>query len=66
MVLVVKNPPVNAGDSRNMDLIPRLGRSPGVGNTNPHQYSWLENPMVRGAWKATVYGTMKNQAQMSD
>ena len=58
---MVKNPPVNVGDSKEMDLIPRLGRCPGVGNANPHQYSYLENPMGRGAWKATVYGTMKNQ-----
>ena len=49
---VVKNPPVNAGD---MSSIPGLGRSPGVGNVNPLQYSCLENSMDRGAWQATVY-----------
>ena len=43
-VLVVKNPPANAGDARDMGLIPGLGRSPGVGNGNPLQYSGLENP----------------------
>ena len=43
--VVVKNPPANAGD---MDLIPGSGRSPGVGNGNPLQYSCLENSMDRG------------------
>ena len=45
MVLVVKNPSANAGDARNVDSIPGLGRSPGVANGNPHQYSCLRNPM---------------------
>ena len=40
----VKNPPVNAGD---VSLIPGLGRSPGEGNGDPLQYSWLGNPMDR-------------------
>ena len=48
---VVKNPPANAGD---MGSIPRSGRYPGEGNVNPLQYSCLENPMDRGAWRATV------------
>ena len=47
MVLVVKNLPANVGDSRDMGLIPRLGRSPGEGKGNPLQYSCLENPMGR-------------------
>ena len=42
----------NAGD---LGSIPRLGRSPGEGNDNPLQYSCLENPMGRGAWRATVH-----------
>ena len=42
MVLVVKNPPANAGDPRDMGSIPGLGRSPGVGNGNTLQYSCLE------------------------
>ena len=42
VVLVVKNPPANAGDIRDMGLIPGLGRSPGGGNGNPLQYSCLE------------------------
>ena len=50
MALVVKNLPANAGDIRDMGSIPKLRRSPGVGNGNPLQYSCLENPMDRGAW----------------
>ena len=49
MVLVVKNLPDNSGDERNVGLIPGLGRSPGVGNGTPLQYSCLENSMGRGA-----------------
>ena len=49
----VKNPPANAGDP---SLIPGLGRSPGEVNGYPLQYSCLENPMDRGAWRATVCG----------
>ena len=56
VVLVVKNPPANAGDARDMGLIPESGRSPGEGNGNLLQYSCLENPMDRGAWQATVHG----------
>ena len=47
----VKNPPANAGDAGS---IPGSGRSPAGGNGNPLQYSCLENPMDRGAWRATV------------
>ena len=46
---VVKNPPVNAGDTRDVGSVSGLGRSPGRGNGNPLQYSCLENPMHRGA-----------------
>ena len=49
MTLVVNNLSAHAGDFRDSSLIPRLGRSPGVGNCNPLQYSCLENPMNRGA-----------------
>ena len=42
---VVKDPPTNAGDARDLSLIPGSGRSPGEGNGNPHQYSCLGNPM---------------------
>ena len=41
------------------------GRSPGVGNGNPLQYSCLENSMGRAAWQATVYGVAKSQAWLS-
>ena len=47
MVLVVKNLPANAGDTRDMGLIPGSGRSPGEGNGNPLQYSCLKNSMDR-------------------
>ena len=49
VVLVVKTLPANAGDARDVDLIPGSGRSPGGGQSNPLQYSCLENPMDRGA-----------------
>ena len=52
----VKNLPANAGETRDVSLIPGSGRSPRIGNGNPLQYSCLENPMNRGAWRATVYG----------
>ena len=52
----VQNPPVNAGDVRDRSSISGLGRSSGVGNGNPLQYSCLENPMDRGAWEVTVHG----------
>ena len=58
-MLVVKNLPANAGDVRDADLIPGSGRSPGEGNGNPLQYSYLENPMDRGAWQATVHGVAR-------
>ena len=56
---MVKNLPANAEDLRDKDSISGLGRSPGVGNGNPIQYSCLENPMDRGAWKATVNGVAR-------
>ena len=49
MALGVKNPPAIAGDLRDVDSIPGLGRSPGEGKGNPLQYSCLENPRDRGA-----------------
>ena len=60
-MLVVKNPPANAGDIRDVDSIPGSGRSPGEGNGNPLQYSCLGNPMDRGAWQATVHRVAKTQ-----
>ena len=59
----VKNPPANTGD---MGLIPGLGRSPGEGSGNPLQYSSLENPMDRGAWRAPVHGVTKSQTRLSN
>ena len=50
---MVKNLPANARDIRDAGLIRGSGRSPGGGRGNPLQYSYLENPMDRGAWKAT-------------
>ena len=61
VALVVKNPPANAGDARDMSLIPGLGRSPEVRNGTPPQYSCLENSMGRGARQAIVHGVEKRQ-----
>ena len=58
---MVKDSPANAGDVRDADSTPGLGRSPGGENGNPLQYSCLKNPMDRGAWRATVHGVAKNQ-----
>ena len=58
---VVKNLPANAGDAGGLCSIPGSGRSPGVGNSNPLQYSCLENSMDRGVWRATVHGVKKNK-----
>ena len=58
--LVVKNPPANAGDIRDVSLIPGSGRSPGGGHNNPLKYSCLENPMDREAWQATVHRVAKS------
>jgi len=59
----VKDPPANAGDA---GLIPGLGRFLGEGNNNPVQYSYLENPMDRRAWWATVHGVAQSQTRLSD
>ena len=45
--------------------VPGSGRSPGVGNSNPLQFSCLEHSMDRGAWRATVHGVAKSQTQLS-
>ena len=63
---VVKNPPANAGDVRDADSIPGLGRFPGGGNGNPLQYSCLGNPKDRGAKWATVHGVAKSWTLLSD
>ena len=56
MAQVVKNSSASAGEAVS---IPGSGRSPGEGNGNPLQYSWLENSMDRGAWQATVRGVAR-------
>ena len=56
---MIKNPPANVGDKRDMGLIPGLGRPPGGGNGYTLQYSCLENPKDRGSWRATVHGITK-------
>ena len=57
---IVKNLSANAGDARDMGLIPGSGRSPGVGNGNPLQYSCLKTSMDRRAWWAIVHGVTKD------
>ena len=52
---MIKNPPTNKGDVRDVGSMPGSGRSPGGGHGNPLQYSLLENSVDRGAWQGTVY-----------
>ena len=61
VALVVKNPPANAGDIRDVGSIPESGRSPSGGHGNPPPYSCLQNPMDRGAWWATVHQVTRNR-----
>ena len=65
MAHMVKTP-WNAGDAGDVDSMPGLERSPGVRNASPLQYSCLENPMDRGAWRATVHGVTKSRTRLSD
>ena len=62
--LVVKNPPANARDRREVSSVPESGRSPGGGHGNPLQYSCLENPMDRGAWRAAVHGVTESGTRL--
>ena len=55
----------NAGDAGDMGSIPGSGRAPGEENDNLLQYSCLENPMDRGAWRATVHGVAKSWTGLS-
>ena len=57
MELLVKILPANAGDAGST---PGSARSPGKGDSNPLQHSYLDNPMDRGAWRATVHGVAKS------
>ena len=59
VALVVKNPPAKAGDLRDQGLIPGSGRFPRGRHGNPLQHSYLENPMNRGAWWATLRGSQR-------
>ena len=65
MAQLVNKLPANAGDTRDVGLIPGLGRSPGEENGNPLHYSGLENSMDRGACQATVHGVAKNGTRLS-
>ena len=58
---VVKNPPANARNTGDVDLVFGLGRFPGVGNGKPFQYSCLENSIDRRAQQATVHGVAKSR-----
>ena len=63
--LAVKNPSANAGDVRDVGLIPGSGRSPGRGHGNPLEYSCLENPMDRGAWRVRLHRVAKSQTRLT-
>ena len=63
---MVKNLPANAGDERDVGLIPGSGRPLGLGNSTPLQYSCLEDSMVREASWATVHGATESQTRLSD
>ena len=66
VVLVVKNLPANAGNSRDEGSIPGLRRSLGEGNGNLLQYSCLENSLDTGAWLTTAHGVSKNLTRLRD
>ena len=59
VVLVVKNPPANVGDTGDLGLIPRLKRSPGGGQGDSLQSFCLEHPMDRGAWQTIGHRVTK-------
>ena len=62
---MVMNLPAIAGDSEDVVSDPASGRSPRVGNSNPFQYSCLENSMDRGVWWATAQGVVKSWTRLS-
>ena len=62
VAVVIKNPPANAGDIRDVGSIPGLGRTPKGGHGNPHQYPCLENLMDGGVWWTAVRGVAKSRA----
>ena len=65
MAQMVKNLPA-VQETQVQSLGSGSGRSPGEGNGNPLQYSCLENPMARGAWRATVHGVTRNWTRLID
>ena len=64
VAVVVKNLPANVGDIRDACSTPGFGRFPGGGHGNPLQYSDLENPMDKGAWRATIHRVTKSWTQL--
>ena len=66
VALVMKNLPANAGDIGDSGSIPGSGRFPGGGHGNPPQYSCLENPTDRGAWRAAVHRATKSWTRLSE
>ena len=64
VVRAVKTPPTTVGDIRDPGSIPGSGRSPGVGQGNPLEYSCLKNPMDRAAWRALVHRVTQSQTRL--
>ena len=64
VALVVKNLPASSGNAGDWGSISGLRKLPGVGDGNPFQHSRLENPMDRGAWRATIRGVAQNQTRL--
>ena len=65
VLLVLKNPPTNPRDVRNLGSIPGLGRYPEGGHGNPFRYSCLDNPTDRGAWRAADRWVAKNWTEVT-
>ena len=63
-MLVIKNPPANAGEMTDVGSIPGLGRSPGGEHGNSLQFSCLKNPHGQRSLAATVHGLAKNQTRL--
>ena len=63
---MVKNPPANAASAGDTGSISGSGRSPGGGHGTPLQYSCLENPMDRAAWRDTFHGVARSQTRLRD
>ena len=62
---MAENPPANTGHMEDAGSVPGLGRSPGEGNGSPLQYTYLGNPLDRGAWQVTVPGVAKSWTRLS-